>query len=120
MYADYPYYTESFAGTMLSAEDFPSLSAKAERYLDYVTHHRITEATDAVKNAVCAAAEALYEVNRRYDAVPNGIKSENTDGYSVTYTESDAREIRRQQDDAMLDAITQELSGTNLLYQGVF
>lgn len=119
MYADYPYYTESFAGTLLSAEDFPSLSARAERYLDYVTRHRITEATGAVKNAVCAAAEALYEVDRRYEAVPNGIKAENTDGYSVTYTEATAAKLRREQEEAMLEAIVWELADTGLLYQGV-
>ena len=119
MYADYEYYVASFAGTVLSAEEFPFLAAKAERYLDYVTRRRITEVTNEVKNAVCAAAEALHEVNRQYADKPSGIKSENTDGYSVTYTESDAREIRRQQEEAMQEAITQELSGTNLLYQGV-
>lgn len=119
MYADYTFYTEFFAGTEISAEEFPALAAKAERFLDYVTQQRISEPTNAVKNALCAAAEALYEVNRQYESIPQGIKSENTDGYSVTYSEADAREIKCRQDEAMLDAITRELSGTNLLYQGV-
>ncbi|SCX29599.1 hypothetical protein SAMN02910436_02487 [Ruminococcaceae bacterium P7] len=119
MYADYTFYTESFAGTKISAEEFPSLAAEAERFLDYVTQHRISEPIDVVKNAVCAAAEALLEVNQRYANLPGGIKSENTDGYSVTYTEADASEIRSQQQEAMLEAIMFELSGTDLLYQGV-
>lgn len=119
MYADYAYYTESFAGTKLSAEDFYIQARKAERFIDYVTQHRITEATNAVKNAVCAAAEALNDVNRQYADIPNEIKSENTDGYSVTYSDFDISKLREEENDAMLDAITRELSGTNLLYQGV-
>lgn len=119
MYADYDYYTESFAGTELSAEDFNIQARKAERFIDYVTQHRITEVTEAVKNAVCAAAEALYEVNQQLTDIPNGIKSENTDGYSVTYSDFDVSKVREEENDAMLDAITRELSGTNLLYRGV-
>lgn len=119
MYADYAYYTESFAGTKLSAEDFYIQARKAERFIDYVTQHRITEATNAVKNAVCAAAEALNDLNRQYVDIPNGIKSENTDGYSVTYSDFEISKLREEENDAMLDAITRELSGTNLLYQGV-
>lgn len=119
MYADYTYYADSFVGTKISAEEFPALASKAERYLDYVTRHRITEVTDSVKKAVCAAAEALYEVNQRYSEIPQGVKSENTDGYSVTFAEADMDKIPNQQREAMLEAITWELSGTNLLYQGV-
>lgn len=119
MYADYKYYTDSFAGTLIPAEEFSSLANKAERYLDYVTNHRITDVNTKVKNAVCAAAEALYEVLQQYANIPNGIKSENTDGYSVTFSEKNITDVRNQQKDAMLDAITQELSGTGLLYQGV-
>lgn len=119
MYADYNYYVLSFAGTKIPAEEFPSLAKKAERFLDYVTQHRITEVTDSVKSAVCAAAEALYEVNQQYENIPHGIKSENTDGYSVSYQEVDAEIIQNQQEKAMLDAIVLSLSGTDLLYQGV-
>lgn len=119
MYADYAYYTESFAGTELSAEDFDSLASKAQRFLNYVTQHKIIDVTDSVKNAVCAAAEALNTVNRQYADIPNGIKSENTDGYSVTYYDQNEVKLITEQNEAMLEAITQELSGTGLLYQGV-
>lgn len=118
MYADYDYYKHSFAGTLIPAEEFTSLANKAERYLDYVTMHN-TDISDPVKNAVCAAAEAVYEVQRQYADIPKGIKSENTDGYSVSYADFDIDKLRQQEKQAMYEAIRQELSGKGLLYQGV-
>ena len=119
MYADYEFYINSFAGKIIPAGEFTALSVKCERYLDYVTGHKITEPTDIVKSAVCVAAEALYDVIQRYKDIPHGIKSENTDGYSVTFADMDIATIREQQEEAMLSAFVQELSGTGLLYQGV-
>lgn len=119
-YADYAYYISSFAGTLIPAEEFYSLANKAERYVNYITMHRIKEVTDSVKNAVCAAAEALYEVHQQYANIPKGIKSENTDGYSVSYAEFDIEKFKQQEKTAMHNAIVQELSGTGLLYQGVY
>ncbi len=119
MYADYSYYKNSFSGTLIPEEGFSSFSNKVSRYLDYITMHRITEVTDSVKNAVCAGAEALYELHQMYKNVPKGIKSENTDGYSVTYSEFDIEKFKSQERKVMYDAFVQELSGTGLLYQGV-
>lgn len=119
MYADYEYYKNSFAGTLIPAEEFSSLANKAERYVNYLTMHRITEVTDEVKNAVCAAAEAVYEIQRQYEGIPKGVKSENTDGYSVSYADFDIDKFRQQERQAMYEAVRQELCGTGLLYQGV-
>lgn len=118
-YADYEYYITSFAGTLIPVKEFSSLANKAERYIDYLTMHRIKEVTDSVKNAVCAAAEAVYEVQQQYANIPQGVKSENTDGYSVTFADFDIEKFKQQEKSAMYDAISQELSGTGLLYQGV-
>lgn len=119
MYANIDYYRNSFVGTLVPAEDFTLLSIKAERYLDYITQHRIKNITAEVKNAVCAAVEALYEHQQQFANIPQGIKSENTDGYSVTFRNMDVKEIQEQQKQIMLDAFVQELSDTGLLYQGV-
>lgn len=119
MYADYGYYTNSFAGTLIPAEEFSSLANKAERFIDYLTMHRIEDVTDSVKNAVCAAAEAVYEIQKQYANIPQGVKSENTDGYSVTFADFDIEKFKQQEKSVMYDAITQELSGTGLLYRGV-
>lgn len=119
MYADYEYYKNSFSGTLISEEEFSPLANKVSRFLDYVTMHRINEVTDSVKNAVCAGSEALHELNQMYKNIPKGIKSENTDGYSVTYSEFDIEKIKKLENTAMYNAFVQELSGTGLLYQGV-
>ncbi len=120
MYADYTYYTDSWAGTLIPASEFNLFEAKAERLVKFVTQHRITEVTDEVKNAVCAAAEAAFEIRSSIANIPQGVKSENTDGYSVTYKDYDADEFKYKEQSAMLAAIKQELSGTGLLYQGVY
>ncbi|MGN0491258.1 MAG: hypothetical protein ACI4GX_00280 [Ruminococcus sp.] len=118
-FADYTYYSDSFGGMLIPSSEFCTYAAKAERLVRFVTQHRITEVTDEVKNAVCAAAEASYEIRSSIANVPQGVKSENTDGYSVTYKDYDADELKYKEQNAMLAAIRQELSGTGLLYQGV-
>lgn len=118
-YADYTYYSDSFGGLLIPSSEFCVFAAKAERLVRFVTQHRITEVTDEVKNAVCAAAEAAYEIRSSVANIPQGIKSENTDGYSVTYKDYNTDELAEREKRAMYKAIKQELSGTGLLYQGV-
>ena len=82
-YADYTYYTEAFGGTRLSQQEFDSCCEKAQSYIDYITLGRASSAlSSAVKNAVCAAAEEICKGDFAF-----GIKSESTDGYSVTYSD---------------------------------
>ena len=40
---------------------------------------------DMVKDAVCAAAEVYYKYNAQQQSGTPLVKSENNDGYSVTY-----------------------------------
>lgn len=119
MYADYSYYQNNWAGTLIPAQSFEEYSLKAERLVRFVTQRRIKEITNEVKNAVCAAAEASYEIRKSVENIPHGIKSENTDGYSVTFKDYDPDKLAQREQHAMLEAIKQELSGTGLLYQGV-
>lgn len=119
MYADYTYYSNEWAGTKIPASDFTEYARKAERLIKYITNNRITEVTDEVKNAVCAAAEAAYDIRQSVANVPQGIKSENTDGYSVTFKDADEETLLAKEQSAMLVVIEQELSTTGLLYRGV-
>lgn len=118
MHADYAYYKDSFGGD-LTAEEFNRYARKAERFLNYVIMGEIPEVTEQVKNAVCAAAEAVAEIRGGVANIPQGIKSESTDGYNVTYKDYNADELAEREKRAMYKAIKQELSGTGLLYQGV-
>lgn len=62
----------------------------------------------AVYRCVCAVADMLYSAEKN-----NGVRSENIDGYSVTYSDENAvrREIRR--------TVMKYLVGTGILYSGV-
>lgn len=117
--ATYEYYRIEYLGKKIPEENFEELSAQAQRFVDYVTSGRIGEnITDKVRNAVCAAAEALHDCQSKYVNLNPGIKSENTDGYSVTYQDYDVSAVSKEQDKAMYRAVLRELSGTGLLYRG--
>lgn len=119
MYADYSYYTDSWAGTLIPAQEFNSFARKAERLINYIVLGGVQEVTEPIKNAVCAAAEAAYELRQSVANIPQGIKSENTDGYSVTYKDYTPDALADREKRAMFKAIRQELYNTGLLYQGV-
>ena len=119
MLADYSFYSDSWEGTLIPSQEFYSYAKKAERLINYIINGGVKEVTVQVQNAVCAAAEAAYEIRKSVENIPQGIKSENTDGYSVTYKDYNADELADREKKAMFRAIRQELSGTGLLYQGV-
>lgn len=124
MFVDYDYYANSFAGKMISAEEFLSLERDAERLLGYITRKQYSSVTNAdvitsVKNALCGAAEAVQELNQQYADVPAGITSETTDGHSVSFAHVDPTKLIQQRRRVMYDVFAQELYYTGLLYQGV-
>ena len=121
MWADYNYYKNSWAGRLIPAQEYDQFALKAQRFIDYVTQHRIGEnITNQVKNAVCSAAEAAYEVRQAFNNIPQGVKSESTDGHSVSYTDTDIGIANSKERTAMYNALKQELSGTGLLFRGVY
>ena len=84
-YADFDFYTNEYGGTVVTADNFKSLSIKASAIIDRITFGRAT-GTENVKMAVCAAVDALFAPGEG-----GRIQSENNDGYSVTYqTRTDA------------------------------
>ena len=90
MYATYEYYKSTFGGSL--AEDvFTKAEAKAEahiRYLTYVNGDIFATEVDSIKQAVCTAAEVIYNNEKAASAAGGtaaGIKSESNDGYSVSY-----------------------------------
>ena len=55
------------------------------RHLTYVKGDIFAVENDVVKDAVCAAAEVYYKYNAQQQSGTPLVKSENNDGYSVTY-----------------------------------
>ena len=92
MYASYEFYTETFDGSLTKA-DYRKYELRAEayiRYLTYVNGDIFAEEDDRVKMAVCAAAEVIAETAKASSGealTGRTLKSESTDGYSVTYAD---------------------------------
>lgn len=114
---DYNYYLTKWAGSVIPAQDFAVLIARAARLVDYVTGKQVGD-DDNAKRAACAAADELYLLRKQLPSHDPNIKSESVDGVSVSYTEADPVKIRKTEEQAMYRAIQRELSGTGLLYRG--
>ena len=85
---DYGYYVSSFSvGTQqkLSALEFYTCLKPAKAFLESVLCcEEPVEAEKCVKDCLCCLAEEICRQGAR-----RGIKSENTDGYSVTFCQED-------------------------------
>ena len=85
----FSYYTGRFGGNM-QEDDFLPAERAAEAYIRHLTFPNgniFAKEDDAVKNAVCAAAEAYHEAAQMVSGADGKgpLKSESNDGYSVTY-----------------------------------
>ena len=123
-YVDYDYYVKEYKGDAIPQLAFDKLARDASAFVREITFDRIQEETivDAVRDAVCAVCDVMYTEEQRVSQFGGReIKSENTDGYSVTYVtetqDGQSREevLRRK----MYQAAKEYLLFTGLLYQGV-
>lgn len=97
MYVDYEYYIETYGGT-ISEEEFLYAERRAEAYireLTYLNGNIFDSDLEAIRDAVCAAADVICEdmsakKKRMVRGAPGVVKSENTDGYSVSYVTEQA------------------------------
>lgn len=91
-YVDYVYYIESFGGKM-PEDDFTLMEKRAEAFIRYLTCFNgdiFAVKNDMVRDAVCAAADVYYTEEqaarvREAEGAAGPKKSENNDGYSVSY-----------------------------------
>ena len=89
MFVDFKYYADVYGGVFLGEREFLTAEQEAENYIRYLTYMNgdifaDTAQTDAVKGAVCAAAEAGYAANLEQEQGGN-LKSESRDGLSVSF-----------------------------------
>lgn len=92
MYVDFKYYSSVFSGSVLSEGAFQKAEQEAETYIRYLTYlngdiFADTAQADAIKGAVCAAADA-YHMAVRETAEGGNVKSESKDGLSVSFVVS--------------------------------
>lgn len=84
-YADYKFYKENVS-RKLDERTFQEEISKASYFLQYITLGKSDKSdVDNLKYAACAIAEMYAEEKAQYNTGASRIKSENTDGYSVTY-----------------------------------
>lgn len=123
VYATYEYYIESYGGETIPVNAFPRMIAKASQYIDNFTFGRITEGDmemfPSISVCACEMAEMIYKAQS--NGVPGReVKSENTDGYSVTYVtervdgETEESAMRRK----LYSLAEVYLMNTGLLYLG--
>ena len=110
MMVDLIFYNEIYGGEgIIPASLFSLLEKRAEAILIHITDGKIKgqENLESVRFCICELAEFLY----KQDNI-SGIKSENNDGYSVSYQD---RDIKKE----ALKIIEMYLSETDFLYRGV-
>lgn len=87
MYVDYAYYVQEYAGEKIPEKIFNGYERRAEAYIRKLTYVRgdiFAFESNAVKDAVCAVADVYCAYDRKLGE-SGALKSENNDGYSVTY-----------------------------------
>ena len=89
VYATYQDYTEKYSGTAVTDEKvFNRLARKASAYIDMFTFGRINEGNvnsfPSLSVCVCDMVDTIF-FSEDKDGLKKEKKSENTDGYSVTY-----------------------------------
>lgn len=122
MYADFAFYSGSYGGSLISENEFTALERQASLHVDLLTFNRLKNGwavTNDVKMAVCAVAEAIkkYESVQAQAITVAGIKSENNDGYSVSY--QDSADIKATLQSVMTDAAYPYLIYTGLMDRAV-
>ena len=119
--SSYVYYVEEFGGNTIPKERFDYVMRMAEMYLHMFTFEQLRGQPydNIVKNCLCDMAETIYKVEKQSNEKVK--KSENNDGYSVSYVTEitdgqNPQEVLRKK----LYGITEcYLMNTGLLYLGV-
>lgn len=115
-YTDYRFYKEVYNGTMPETS-FNRIIVAASSYLRKITFDKVQEGSEPerVKRACCAMCDVI---NNAESAKVGGrtVKSENNDGYSVTFVtgtdgQSESKALQRE----LYSTAELYLSGTDLL-----
>lgn len=120
-YADYGFYHEKFYGDTIPMSVFPNVMLRASAYVRYLTSGKADSmemVPEEVKYAACAAAEVLYQDDVSRDETGREKKSEENDGYSVSYvTGADTGWATLER--KICNVVYPYLMHTGLLYRGV-
>lgn len=119
VYADYSFYTDEYHGEM-DEKDFQRYAITASQYIRFLTRGRSDDYDcDELKYATCESADILYSASKSLSG-PGEKKSENTDGYSVSYvTQGKDGETSEELSNRKMNGVIRKwLLPTGLLYAG--
>lgn len=122
-YVDRNYYSDAGYWVGIADDDFDRIEKKASAFVREATFNRINEEnlSNDVKDAVCAVCEVLWQdemLRKQYGG--REVKSENNDGFSVTFVTEEAagRTHEERLQKKMYAAARPYLLHTGLLYLG--
>jgi hypothetical protein len=124
VYATYNDYTKSYGGSAIPEANFQRLAVKASAYIDMFTFKRINEgnvsAFPSVSLCACEMAETIFFATGE-TGTKKEKKSENTDGYTVSYVVegADGRTAEETLRRKLYEIAKLYLINTGLLYCGV-
>lgn len=127
MYADYAYYTGTYYGTILTADNYTGYASKASDFIDYLTWNKAQDNSelDAVKKCCCALAEQYYLIDNTRAALSavvtsNGeIQSETVGAHSRTFRSgADTASLVASAEAELANIARRYLLPTGLLYRG--
>lgn len=118
MYADYSYYTDTYCGNTLTADEFARASTRASSFLDYFTRNKAKDYEgEEIKMCCCALAEQFQVIEQATaQSVKGEVQSESVGSWSKTYRSG--AETATAARSALADIARQYLSNTGLLYRG--
>lgn len=139
MWVDYTYYTETYSGSLLTAEDFNKYERKARNRIDYLTLSKASNAMnstnesvkDKVKETTCEVAEMFKKLNEKITsnneainkAVEKGIASESVKSHSISFTkEGDFKTEQELNTQGLTDidrVVYESLLTSGLMYRGL-
>lgn len=143
IYADYAWYTDEYFGNSISDDDFQRMSARASRYIDYITQGKAAkvaavgldggEIITAVKNACCELAEQYQLIEQAQTVAKQSLaaaseggvelQSETVGAWSRSYrsggdSAQSAAQAAKEAEAALYAIVQRYLANTGLLYRG--
>lgn len=114
-YADETYYTDTYKGSVISADSFDSYARKATLEIRKSTFGNVAEDNipEEVRMCCCDLAEAIYKSEKSSHA---GLSAEKIGEWSVSYENQANIDAKLKQDTK--DIINNWLALTGLLYRG--
>lgn len=122
MLVDYKYYIEDFGGEKISTESaFKKTRDLADVYMYDFTSGRAESDTEneyRIKSCLCEMCDVIYNLTANDGKI---VKSENTDGYSVSYVTEriDGQDAEKVLENKLYRIAKVYLGNTGLLYRGV-